>query len=643
MGIKRKIAELYKTTPDYVTVVSYGFKIKNNLKTQEKCIIFGVKKKKRIEEVPEEEILPATINVNGQEIKTDVVEVPEFKTNVCYDYTPIVGYPMGIGYPSEEIVPHRSKQRPLKGGISTTNATKNIIDDVLSAGTLGAIVVDSIDNKLVAISNNHVLTSNPFLASEREESTPIANIHQHKVIQPADLDGGEIGKDDIGKVKRYYPLSLIEPNFIDAAITTLNTIDEDSHKILNMLPECPSIHLDFATTSEIDALLDSQAPLFKAGRTTGPTGHPISNIYGDSTCEISVSELHVSASVGGYFNGTTEETVDFEDCIFFKYKNNSPGVSISGDSGSVLVGDVDGKLKIIGLVFAGSPVTNPNDTAVDGVVGIANRIDRVADLLKVKPWKYNTDIKIDSEDPACPIILPGLRDEKFIIVNGKIYWQVGTTMEKPTDMGCVDITTATPTPTPTATATPTKTPTPTPTPTATATVTPTATATPTPTATATATPTATPTATGALCSQNPTICTGSEIRLEGTNGKYVSTNLYLNIGESFSVDVRGCTTCSIGNVLGEATPDGPIVPNVDTFMLVKGTINNDPAADMSVRYSAGFTVGSHYNGIASSSGYLYLGIYDWVYTDNGGNYCASFSKEPAPTQTPTATTTPTAG
>ena len=29
MDIKRKIAELYKTTPDYVTVVSYGFKIKN--------------------------------------------------------------------------------------------------------------------------------------------------------------------------------------------------------------------------------------------------------------------------------------------------------------------------------------------------------------------------------------------------------------------------------------------------------------------------------------------------------------------------------------------------------------------------------------------------------------------------------------
>jgi hypothetical protein len=477
MDIKRKIAELYKTTPDYVTAVSYGFKIKNNFKTKEKCIIFGVKKKKKSEEILSEEILPTKINIDGQEVSTDVIEVPEFRTNVCYDYTPLVGYPRGIGQPSEEIIPHRLKQRPLQGGLSFTNATKNIIDDIYSAGTLGAIVVDSIDNKLVAISNNHVLTNNPFLASEREESTPIANVHQHKVIQPADLDGGEIGKDDVGKVKRYYPLSMGESNFIDAAITTLNTIDKDSCKILNMQPECSVRYLDFATTAEIDALLDSQASLFKAGRTTGPIGHPISNIYGDSTCEISVSDLNVSVSVGGYFNGTTEVIVDFEDCIMFSYKNNDPGVTIVGDSGSVLIGDINGRLKIVGLVFAGTPVTDPNDITIDGAIGLANRIDRVADLLQIKPWKSATKIKLDSEDPACPIILPGLRNEKFIIVNGKKYWQVGTTMEKPTDVSCVDVITITPTatisptptssenptPTPTNTQLPTNTPTPTPT------------------------------------------------------------------------------------------------------------------------------------------------------------------------------------
>ena len=335
------------------------------------------------------------------------------------------------------------------------------------------------------------------MASEREELTPIANVHQHKVIQPADLDGGEIGKDDVGKVKRYYPLSMSESNYIDAAITTLNTIDSDSYKILNMQSECSVRYLDFATTAEIDALLESQAPLFKAGRTTGPIGYPISNIYGDSTCEISVSDLHASASVGGYFNGTAEIIVDFEDCIVFSYKNNDPGVTIVGDSGSVLIGDINGKLKIVGLVFAGTPVTDPNDVTIDGSIGIANRIDKVAELLHVKPWKSATKIKLDSEDPACPIILPGRSSEKIIIVNGKKYWQVGTTMEKPTDVSCVDVTTLTPTPT--ASPTPTLTP----------------------------TPTASPT--GAFCSQNPTICTGSELRLDGTNDKYVLTNLYLNM------------------------------------------------------------------------------------------------------------------
>jgi hypothetical protein len=155
------------------------------------------------------------------------------------------------------------------------------------------------------------------------------------------------------------------------------------------------------------------------------------------------------------------------------------------------------------------------------------------------------------------------------------------------------------------------------------------------------TTTTTTTTTVGFCSQNPTVCTGLELRLDGTNDKYVLTNLYLNIGESFSVDVRGCTTCQVGNILGEATPDGPIVSNEDTFMLVKGVINSNPAADMGVRYSAGFTVGSHYDGVASSSGYLYLGIYDWKYTDNGGNYCASFSKTTSTTTTTTTTVRPT--
>jgi surface protein len=617
MDIKRKIAELYKTTPDYVAVVSYGFKIKNNLKTQEKCIIFGVEKKKKLEEIPLEEILPETIFIDGQKIKTDVVEFPEFKTNICYDYTPIVGYPIGIGQPSEEIIPHRLKQRPLKGGVSTTNATKNIIDDVLSAGTLGAIVVDAIDNKLVAISNNHVLTSNPFLASEREESTPIANVHQHKVIQPADLDGGEIGKDDIGKVKRYYPLSLSESNFIDAALITLNTIDEESYKILNMQSECSVRYLDFATTAEIDALLESQAPLFKAGRTTGPTGYPISNIYGNSTCEISVSELHVSASVGGYFNGTTEEIVDFEDCITFSYKNNDPGVTISGDSGSVLIGDINGKLKIVGLVFAGSPVTNPNDPSVDGVIGIANRIDRVADQLKVKPWKSATKIKLDSEDPACPIILPGLRDEKFIIVNGKMYWQVGTTTEKPTDMSCVDITTATPTATPTPTPTPT------------------------------------------LCVNYYNINGSTNWRNIGGSGGItglpkVNTNIYIN-GRKLEITASGSVDI-YGDGLHGAGPDGLSSLIEPETGLKAGALVGKIGED-----GTPFLIGSNYKKIPNSSGVLYLGIVDFNsasgYSDNIGCFnviikyntcgenlgnCSTPTATPTPTKTPTATPTLTA-
>jgi hypothetical protein len=443
-NIKNKISELYQQTPDYVTLVSYGFKIKNNKKTKENCIVFGVRKKKKITEIPKNELLPSTVVVDGISIKTDVIEVPDFKVNICYNYEPMVGEPLGVGNPSSQVLPHRIKQRPLKGGASTTNITRNEEAFVYSSGTLGVIVVDSTDGRLVGLTNNHVYANNSFIASDREIGSVGENIYQHITSQPADLDGGVFGKDEIGKVKRYFPLNLNQPNYIDAALTTLSSIDTDSYKILGLI-EAYS-YLDFATTEEIDNLVSSEAFVFKAGRTTGPIGYPLSAPNGNESCSVSVTQTNVVVSVGGYLNNGVANSVDFEDCLSFSYSNNAPGVSIPGDSGSVLVALINSTLKIVGLCFAGAPISDPINSSTDGWIGLANRIDRVAELLEIQPWTSEQSVKLNSEDPACFVVIPGRSSERFIYLNGRKYYQIGTTNQKPTNINCFSIIAPTPTP-----------------------------------------------------------------------------------------------------------------------------------------------------------------------------------------------------
>jgi hypothetical protein len=307
---------------------------------------------------------------------------------------------------------------------------------MFSAGTLGAIVVDSVDGKMVGLSNNHVYTANPFIASDRT-GTVGENVYQNFVSQPADLDGGILESDEIGKVKRYYPLSLNSSNYVDAALTTLNSIGSNSYLILGLINNS---FLDFATTQEIDDLINSGTAIFKAGRTTGPIGSPLTTNLANF-CEVSITQINVSATVGGYVNNESINTVDFEDCLIFSYNENQPGVSIPGDSGSVLIARIGGVLKLVGLCFADGPISNPINLATDGTLGIANRIDRVAELLEIEPWTSNKEIKINKEDPSCYVVMPGLSSEKFIYLNGKKYYQIGTTNEKP-NLNCF------PTPTP---------------------------------------------------------------------------------------------------------------------------------------------------------------------------------------------------
>ena len=94
-------------------------------------------------------------------------------------------------------------------------------------------------------------------------------------------------------------------------------------------------------------------------------------------------------------------------------------MSIPGDSGSVLISSINGSFKIIGLCFAGTPVSDPINSGTNGVLGIANRIDKVAEFLEIQPWNLDRTVRLNSEDPSCKIIVAGLSSEPFIYFNGK--------------------------------------------------------------------------------------------------------------------------------------------------------------------------------------------------------------------------------
>ena len=71
--INESIKKLYETTPDNVSVM-YGKKIINNVETDEISIVFMVPKKLPLNEIPQEEILPSTVEIDGTIYNTDVIE-----------------------------------------------------------------------------------------------------------------------------------------------------------------------------------------------------------------------------------------------------------------------------------------------------------------------------------------------------------------------------------------------------------------------------------------------------------------------------------------------------------------------------------------------------------------------------------------
>lgn len=168
--LSQVIGELFHNTPDYVHAIGYAHKYVSGTNTNEGSIVFDVLKKLPKDQVPQDELIPSEINIDGNIYKTDVVECEPIKYAAsCYGWT--TAQYRGITNITG-IDNLRRTVRPLKGGVSIANiggtwatygangVPAEYPDTGIASygyGTMGAIVVDNEDNSLVGLTNAHVV------------------------------------------------------------------------------------------------------------------------------------------------------------------------------------------------------------------------------------------------------------------------------------------------------------------------------------------------------------------------------------------------------------------------------------------------------------------------------------------------------
>lgn len=442
-------SQLNQTTSDDIVGVSYGFKMVNGSVTSEKSLIYTVKEKKPLNDIPEEDRIPSTIDVDGESVKTDViqgsVELQGFG-NFCD--------PQWTQW--QTVAPgNRNTHRPLMGGVSTTNwgSLSGFV------GTLGFIAVDSADNTLVGVSNNHVLVDDAFFTIERDPANIRTNVFQDICTQPN--DGANMGPSfKVGVVKKYQPINL--QNKVDGALMAIDDISLIDPAVSWMqfgitgMTSAPR----FATTAEINTALENPSQeYYMSSRTTGPKGQDdtkLLNWSASSSILISYNKQNVGTNV--YMNETFElvasgsSTPSGEYCYY---------PSAGGDSGSAILTRINDDLVIVGILYGGRSIYDPETETNIPAYSLCNRIDNVADQLGIRAWDgtFNNINGVNNTGGPLTHIVGGVSNQKKIKVGNITYWQLGmvNNSEYPPD--------PTPLPSPTPTGEPGPTPLPSPTPT----------------------------------------------------------------------------------------------------------------------------------------------------------------------------------
>lgn len=409
--IKEKISELASQMSEECTAVGYGFKEKNGKITKEKSIIFTFKQKKPLSELKPDEIIPDEIQVGNEVLKTDVQQ--GINKLMAYEACPSSFYswstnstlnPTGATTPSQQ-----GEIRPIQGGLQIRNQSLGFL------GTMGFVAVDKDTNSLVGVTNAHVMTENFFNASE--SSRGISDVYGNNMGQPSTS-----ASQRVGVTKRYVPVvgTSTGINYVDGAIFTLDEVETsltESYKYYGFSFTSPP---PFATTSEIDDLINNDWDLYSVGRTTGAKGE------GETKLKfLSYDTVYVYNTL----NDTASRLCRYDECISYiasastTTNGNACYYPInSGDSGSALLANINGTIKIIGLCFAGTDLGEPDDYMR---IARACRIDRVADELNIEAFTGQTVSYSDKNNPQIHYE-SGLSSLSAVTINGNKYYQVGT-------------------------------------------------------------------------------------------------------------------------------------------------------------------------------------------------------------------------
>jgi hypothetical protein len=397
-NINQELPQL-KTISSNIDSVCLGRKIQDGKVTDEISVVFTVEEKIPLDKLPENEIIPNTVDVDGVTLTTDVVKKYTLSINAC----PTTFNSTCVQSP----VPNMSRVRPLKGGLSirkTTNGT----------GTLGFFAKHTPTGALVGVSNAHVLKKYPLSANHWCTSpgciTNYSTLEEY-VYQPGESSSDEIESNKIGRVMYSYPLKTSNNEVDVAIIGILNSVvsNSESYKQLGLsFTNVPP----FATTSEINSILTNNIELAASGRSTGAKE--------GNLCGLKLLYSDYSVLVGDYSDNEPgyEWTLPFiNQMVYTRANSECPNPSIPGDSGSAVLGKFGSTWKIVGLNFAGGSFG-------DVEVGVFNRIDKVAEYMQIESWNGTTLNFINTENPQIAFVA-GQSSSSNITLSGQTFWQAG--------------------------------------------------------------------------------------------------------------------------------------------------------------------------------------------------------------------------
>jgi len=266
--------------------------------TDEPAMVIYVMRKTPRRSIPSTLLLPRRMYVGNDPVEVDVVE-----TGPIYAQA------------------FTARERPATAGISIGHPN-------VTAGTLGAVVIDNTDGAQCILSNNHVMgDSNAAVVGDA-------------IVQPGVFDSGAAPRDTIATLKRLVMLNSAGANRVDGAIaqTLPGQVADQVHN--NLIPTASAGHpavgllfaggcnrtiinpvadvvaqlnVSFPAGADAIADVDLGANLEKVGRTTE---------YTTST----VLEIDVTVVVGGYPWGDTT----------FEGQISTAWMSDGGDSGSLV-------------------------------------------------------------------------------------------------------------------------------------------------------------------------------------------------------------------------------------------------------------------------------------------------------------------